>query len=223
MTDRRFGVGFHYPLRTRPGGSWSCSPPGTRTSGFTAGTRTSGTCWRRHRREPRAQAQRAGHVPSLAGDLPNRYGWLADGSPKDRTPYRLPEAQEFEFRLTQEGEEGLRAALSVWTCDIQGTDQDGDPDQGGAAAPGMPFGQPGRRVTHGWLLCGRRRRSGVSDTVRPPDASSRFGPDSRTTPCEQWSAALSQLASSPPCSPNPSRDAGSVGPAATHRQKEVQR
>lgn len=54
---------------------------------------------------------------TLRYDFPR---WLADGSPKDPTPYRLPEAQEFEFRVTQEGEEGLRSALSVWTTDIKG-------------------------------------------------------------------------------------------------------
>lgn len=46
--------------------------------------------------------------------------WLADGSPVDPTPYRLPEVEEFEFRLTQEGEEGLRSALGVWTTDLKG-------------------------------------------------------------------------------------------------------
>jgi hypothetical protein len=53
---------------------------------------------------------------TLRYDFPR---WLADGSPKDPTPYRLPEAQEFEFRLTQEGEEGLRSALRVRQKEVQ--------------------------------------------------------------------------------------------------------
>ena len=46
--------------------------------------------------------------------------WLANGAPKDPTPYRLYEPTEFEFRLTAEAEDGLRAAIRVWTMRVQG-------------------------------------------------------------------------------------------------------
>lgn len=46
--------------------------------------------------------------------------WIAGGLSPDPTPYRLPEPTKFEFRLTSEGLDGLRAALQVWTTNIQG-------------------------------------------------------------------------------------------------------
>ena len=46
--------------------------------------------------------------------------WLADGSPIDPTGYRLLQPSEFELRLPPEAEDGMRAALKVWTTNVQG-------------------------------------------------------------------------------------------------------
>lgn len=46
--------------------------------------------------------------------------WLADGAPLDPSAYRLEGPEEFEFRLTPEAEDGLRAAIRVWTMRVQG-------------------------------------------------------------------------------------------------------
>jgi radical SAM superfamily enzyme YgiQ (UPF0313 family) len=46
--------------------------------------------------------------------------WLADGSPKDPRPYRLHQPKEFEFRLCEEGDRGLGAALRVWSAELKG-------------------------------------------------------------------------------------------------------
>jgi radical SAM superfamily enzyme YgiQ (UPF0313 family) len=46
--------------------------------------------------------------------------WLAAGSPVDPTPYRLEQITEFECRLSGEAEDGMRAALMVWTTKVQG-------------------------------------------------------------------------------------------------------
>lgn len=46
--------------------------------------------------------------------------WLSDGAPKDPSPYRLDDAEEFEFRLTPVAEDGLRSAIRVWTMRVQG-------------------------------------------------------------------------------------------------------
>jgi hypothetical protein len=41
--------------------------------------------------------------------------WVRDGYPLDFTAYRLTEPSLTEFRLTETGEKGLRAAFEVWT------------------------------------------------------------------------------------------------------------
>jgi radical SAM superfamily enzyme YgiQ (UPF0313 family) len=46
--------------------------------------------------------------------------WLADGLPKDPSPYRFEKPVQFEFRLTSEGRHGLELALQVWTTHIKG-------------------------------------------------------------------------------------------------------
>jgi hypothetical protein len=46
--------------------------------------------------------------------------WLAEGAPKDPSPYRLETPEIFEFRVTTEASEKLGAALQVWTTDIKG-------------------------------------------------------------------------------------------------------
>jgi radical SAM superfamily enzyme YgiQ (UPF0313 family) len=46
--------------------------------------------------------------------------WLADGMPMDTKKYRLPSMTTFEFRLTPEGEQEMRAAMEVWTMSLKG-------------------------------------------------------------------------------------------------------
>ncbi|MEO7144091.1 MAG: radical SAM protein [Bryobacteraceae bacterium] len=46
--------------------------------------------------------------------------WLAAGASKDPGAYRFNHPEEFEFRLTPEAEDGLRAAIRVWTMQVQG-------------------------------------------------------------------------------------------------------
>jgi hypothetical protein len=46
--------------------------------------------------------------------------WLADGLPKDTTPYKLGRPTEFEFRLTEEGARELWKAFQVWTPSLKG-------------------------------------------------------------------------------------------------------
>ena len=46
--------------------------------------------------------------------------WVQAGMPTNPLPFRLPVPQEFEFRLTEESEEELRAALSVWPTTTRG-------------------------------------------------------------------------------------------------------
>jgi radical SAM superfamily enzyme YgiQ (UPF0313 family) len=48
----------------------------------------------------------------LRYDIP---AWIRDGYPVDHAPYRLREPVVSEFRLTEVGEKGLRAAFQVWT------------------------------------------------------------------------------------------------------------
>jgi radical SAM superfamily enzyme YgiQ (UPF0313 family) len=47
-------------------------------------------------------------------------GWLASGDLSNPDAFRLPEPQEFAFRLTEEGLRELDAALAVWTTHIKG-------------------------------------------------------------------------------------------------------
>jgi radical SAM superfamily enzyme YgiQ (UPF0313 family) len=54
---------------------------------------------------------------TLRYDFP---AWIAAGSPKDPTPYRLAEPVEFEFALPSESKHGLEIALKVWTTSIKG-------------------------------------------------------------------------------------------------------
>ncbi len=46
--------------------------------------------------------------------------WLAEGQPHSIEDYRLASPTTYEFRLTQEGLEGLASALEVWTTDLRG-------------------------------------------------------------------------------------------------------
>lgn len=46
--------------------------------------------------------------------------WIADGYPKDPTPYRMQQSEQFEFSLTEEGARELAAALDVWTTSLKG-------------------------------------------------------------------------------------------------------
>jgi len=48
----------------------------------------------------------------LRYDIP---AWIRDGYPLDFAPYQLSESVMSEFRLTEAGEKGLRAAFQVWT------------------------------------------------------------------------------------------------------------
>jgi radical SAM superfamily enzyme YgiQ (UPF0313 family) len=46
--------------------------------------------------------------------------WIADGMPRDPSPYRLGAPEEFEFSLTDESRDGLASALQVWTTALKG-------------------------------------------------------------------------------------------------------
>jgi hypothetical protein len=46
--------------------------------------------------------------------------WIADGMPRDPSPYRLAAPEPFQFALTEEGRQGLAAALEVWTTSLKG-------------------------------------------------------------------------------------------------------
>jgi radical SAM superfamily enzyme YgiQ (UPF0313 family) len=46
--------------------------------------------------------------------------WIADGMPRDPSPYRLADPEEFEFSLNDESREGLASALQVWTPALKG-------------------------------------------------------------------------------------------------------
>ena len=46
--------------------------------------------------------------------------WITEGMDPDPSRYRLATPEEFEFRLTEEGRQGLAAALEVWTPHIRG-------------------------------------------------------------------------------------------------------
>lgn len=46
--------------------------------------------------------------------------WLKDGLPHSIQGYRLETPQKVDFRLSEEGLEGLAAALDVWTTDLRG-------------------------------------------------------------------------------------------------------
>lgn len=46
--------------------------------------------------------------------------WVAAGMPDDPGPFRFPERQEVEFRLTEDGDRELRAAFKVWTTNLKG-------------------------------------------------------------------------------------------------------
>jgi radical SAM superfamily enzyme YgiQ (UPF0313 family) len=45
--------------------------------------------------------------------------WLEAGAPADLSAYRLEAPEEFEFRLTGEGEHGLSSTLQVWGMDLK--------------------------------------------------------------------------------------------------------
>ena len=46
--------------------------------------------------------------------------WIADGMPRNPSPYRLEAREMFEFSLTDEKRESLLAALNVWTTTLKG-------------------------------------------------------------------------------------------------------
>jgi len=46
--------------------------------------------------------------------------WIAKGMPKKVDAFRLHEARTYQFRLGDEGLEGLRSALQVWSCELKG-------------------------------------------------------------------------------------------------------
>jgi hypothetical protein len=46
--------------------------------------------------------------------------WLEAGMPRDPSPYKLYEPQEFEFRLSEEGARGLGGALETWGAQLKG-------------------------------------------------------------------------------------------------------
>lgn len=46
--------------------------------------------------------------------------WLDAEQPEDVASYRLPAPEEFRFELTEDGMDGLKAALDVWTANIKG-------------------------------------------------------------------------------------------------------
>lgn len=56
-------------------------------------------------------------VVDLRYDIPR---WIADGMPTDLALYRLSDREEFEFRLTDDSIQELRAALNVWTTTLKG-------------------------------------------------------------------------------------------------------
>ncbi len=48
------------------------------------------------------------------------HAWIQAGLPKDPTPQKLPAPEPFEFRLSEEGERELGAALKTWTESLKG-------------------------------------------------------------------------------------------------------
>ena len=53
----------------------------------------------------------------LYHDIP---AWLAAGCPPDSAPYRMPEGQEFEFRLSDESARALEKAFDIWSDGLSG-------------------------------------------------------------------------------------------------------
>ncbi len=56
-------------------------------------------------------------VTHLRYDIPQ---WIADGMPTDPSLYRMAQVEAFEFRLTDENIQELRAAINVWTTTLKG-------------------------------------------------------------------------------------------------------
>ena len=53
----------------------------------------------------------------LRYDMPQ---WIADGMPLDPSPYRLAQTGRFEFQLTENAIQELRATINVWTSSLKG-------------------------------------------------------------------------------------------------------